>query len=208
MTERCRGRESAALAAGLNACILAAPLAASPSSLIEPGVAVFLTLAAVFAGAEAGAQSGRDSGGGWPAFATGIVLLALFWCALLTRVGSPVVWRPGWIAAGATLMVWGISLRHRAMRALGPQFVSQVRAVSMNSLVTGGVYRRRRHPSEAGLLAIGLGAAVLLTSVVAAIVWGVILMPLVLIRVRREDALLHMIYGEAYSGYARRVRAL
>lgn len=83
-----------------------------------------------------------------------------------------------------------------------------VRASSPGALVTVGVFSRRRHPSEAGLLAIGLGTTILLESGFGFLVWLMVLVPLVIYRTCREDALLTLAFGHRYRKYATRVRAL
>lgn len=193
------------VAAGLNASLLAIPLIVTLRAFAEPAVVLFVALTSIFAGLEAAGQVGPDRGGSRLELATGVVLLALFWTALVTRGGCS---SPVWMGGGAALAIWGISLRWRAMRALGPAFVSEVRAAPARSLVMSGVYAQRRHPSEAGMLAIALGATLILRSAASTLVWSTVLVPLVLMRVRREDALLHQTYGPAYARYAAMVKRL
>ena len=106
------------------------------------------------------------------ALLTGLALLAVFWVALVARVGqaSPVT---GWQqAVGAGVMLAGAVLRWLAISRLGPFFVTGIHVAAEQPLVRDGVYRILRHPSETGILAAALGASVLLGSWAAAIVWG------------------------------------
>jgi protein-S-isoprenylcysteine O-methyltransferase Ste14 len=170
----------------------------------EPTVWAFVALATVFCVVEAGAahptrEAGKAEAGGWLPAVTGLALLTVFLAALLGRgAGS---------AAGAVLIAGGVALRWAAMRQLGQWFVSEVRLLPGHELVTGGVYRWVRHPSELGLLAIALGAAVLLGSRAAGV--GVVgLALLVLWRVRVEDRMLALHFPRAFTAWAREVPAL
>ena len=102
----------------------------------------------------------------------------------------------------------GAVLRRAAICRLGRFFVSQPRVVSGQPLVTDGVYRLLRHPSEAGLLAAGLGACLFFASLPALAVWAVGLLPLVLVRLHLEERVLLAGFGEPYRQYARRTGAL
>jgi protein-S-isoprenylcysteine O-methyltransferase Ste14 len=66
--------------------------------------------------------------------------------------------------------------------------------------VRRGVYRWLDHPSEAGLLSLTAGAAVLFRSVAALLVWALVLAPLTFARVRAENAFLRSGEREAASG--------
>jgi protein-S-isoprenylcysteine O-methyltransferase len=75
-------------------------------------------------------------------------------------------------------------------------------------LRTTGVYRVVRHPSEAGTLAVAAGASALLSSPWALALAGLVLLPLVVVRVRREDVVLAREIGAPFRAYARRVGGL
>ncbi len=133
---------------------------------------------------------------------TGGTLLLLFVSGALNAGGSP---RGSLL--GSALMSAGIGLRVAAIRALGARFTNSV-LVEIEAPIRSGVYRYMRHPSELGLLGIGLGASVLLSSWVAFVVWALGLLPLVLIRVHREDAELMDMFGASYQDYTRHVPGL
>lgn len=171
------------VAAAANAALLG--VVAIVAGHLDAAALAFLALTAVFAGAEAAAHRHDDViGNDAPlAAATGLALLAVFVVSLVSRQpplagGAPV---------GIVLMVAGVTLRVLAMRALGPRFVTAV-APPDAALVTSGVYRFLRHPSEIGLLAIAVGGALLLASVAGLIACGVAIAPLSWLRVAREDA--------------------
>jgi protein-S-isoprenylcysteine O-methyltransferase Ste14 len=197
------GHVRGALAGLLNAIVLVPALWISDASLaVRLG---FFVLISAFAWLEAHGGEAldlADEGFPWSALATALTMLAVFWLAALMT--SPV--GPGLIVLGASSMAVGIALRHRAMATLGSGFVSEVRVAPR--LVERGIYGHMRHPSETGLLALTFGAALLFGSVVAGVVWALVLVPLVVHRIRAEDRELRICFGSAHADYCRRVRAL
>ena len=138
----------------------------------------------------------------------GIVLLLLFWIALVERgVRGDAALNPVGVS-GAVLMFCGVGLRLSAIRALGPQFRNEVRTERDGQLVRSGIYRVLRHPSELGNLLVALGCVLLLQSMVAAAVWVVMFLPVVLVRVRQEDRLLRGVFGSEFEQYVDEVGGL
>ncbi|MDQ3334480.1 MAG: phosphatidylethanolamine N-methyltransferase family protein [Myxococcota bacterium] len=111
--------------------------------------------------------------------ATGLLLLAVH----VTAIAVPGPARM--FGLGLALIAAGVALRVSSIHALGPAFVSTTSAPVR--LVRAGPYRWMRHPSELGLLAAAVGAAVLMTSVAAAGVIILGLAPLILVRCAAED---------------------
>jgi protein-S-isoprenylcysteine O-methyltransferase Ste14 len=142
------------------------------------------------------------------ALATGLTLLALFWSALATGCGDGRAFLGVAQGAGAALMLAGALLRGAAIRRLGSFFVTEPWVAAEQPLVTDGIYRWVRHPSETGLLATGLGAGVFCESLPALAFWAAGLVPLVLVRLRLEERVLLAGFGEQYREYARRTPAL
>lgn len=190
-----------ALATILNAIVLAPAVLMSDAD--TPILVSFIVLASAFAWFEARGGEAldlADEGYPWAALAAALTTLALFWLAALT---------PGEVSStpasviGGVLMAAGITLRSAAMRALGRNFVSEVKAAPR--LVSAGIYRRMRHPSELGLLALTLGAGLLFGSWVSVTAWLLVMLPLVLVRVRAEDRELRCGFGSAHVEYCGRV---
>jgi len=151
-------------------------MTAAPGLLVASTVA-WIALEAGSAPSEPHARSRRE-------LATGLALLAVHASALAEHfvrhtVGS---------LAGVLLLVAGITLRVAAIRQLGDDFVSV--PARPTRVVATGVYRWLRHPSELGLLAAALGAAILLGSAIAAAIVAGVLLPLAMARCRAEDRLL------------------
>ena len=142
-------------------------------------------------------------------------MLLIFWTALLDRAlfdhghlwQSLPLW-PHMHIAGGFLMLLGSTLRWLAIRTLGRFFVSHNMICESQPLVQWGVYRWLRHPSETGLLAVVLGASLLLGSPLGALLWFWLLLPLVVLRIDLEERRLRTAFGAEFDHYARRVKRL
>lgn len=140
------------------------------------------------------------------ASATGVILLVLFWTCLIER--SIRVPGSSWFQAPATLLLWsGVALRAAAVRTLGKHFCTEIDRVD-GALVRSGIYRVVRHPSETGLLAAALGAALLLQSALGIVVWAGALLPVTLARLSLEERALERRFGLAYARYREQVGGL
>lgn len=136
------------------------------------------------------------------ALATGLLLFAGFEIGLLGTC------RTGLVASaiGGLGMAVGVALRLTAVLTLGAAFVTGL--TGDGELVDRGLFARLRHPSEAGNLAVALGAGLLLGSPWALGLAVLGLAPMVLLRVRREEVALRGRYGGRYRDYAGRVGGL
>jgi protein-S-isoprenylcysteine O-methyltransferase Ste14 len=205
----------------VHTAVLLAPLAATgrlASAAADWSIAALVVMAGAFYLAELSAMQHAERRARPPArridrlacrLALGscLAVLAVFWAALLERSAGPAsfAWHQ---ALGLVAMPAGIAMRRAAIGRLGERFVSSVSADGRSELVDEGVYARVRHPSEAGLLLVTLGAAILLGSSAAAAVWCAVLLPLTLARISIEDRCLSRAFGGEFRSYRRRVRAL
>ena len=89
-------------------------------------------------------------------------------------------------AWGALPFGAGVALRLMAIRRLGSRFTHGVELVPGHRLETQGVYRWMHHPSEIGLLLVGLGTGLLLGSVS----WVPLMLLPMALRVHAEERLL------------------
>ncbi len=103
-------------------------------------------------------------------------------------------------AAGGALRLWPVFV-------LGNRFSGLVAIQPGHTLVTDGVYGIIRHPSYLGLLLSALGWAFAFDSG-AGVVVAVLLVPLVLARIRAEEALLYAEFGARYEAYRTRTSRL
>ncbi len=120
----------------------------------------------------------------------GIVLLGLFW-AFRSGPWNPMRW------TGAILMVLSFVLFSVAHIELGSSFSVSAQA---RNLVTTGIYSRIRNPIYlfGGLLIVGV---FLFVERPRYLLVFVVLVPLQLARMRREEKVLEAKFGEAYRRY-------
>jgi protein-S-isoprenylcysteine O-methyltransferase Ste14 len=104
---------------------------------------------------------------------------------------------------GLTVVLAGVWLRHSAVRALGRHFTVGLSLLTDHELIVDGPYRWVRHPNYAGLLMIAVGTATMVRSPRAIGVTLVVWIPLVLLRIRKEERVLHERLGSAYTDYTR-----
>lgn len=127
---------------------------------------------------------------------TGVVALCVTFaslseCFLTLREG-------GGLGEGSSLMMGlgfligglGIPLRQLAIRTLGNRFRDEVSLGEDHEIETGGIYRWLVHPGELGFGLAMLGTVFLCRSLVGFSLFLVALLPLMLIRVRRENQLI------------------
>ncbi len=114
-----------------------------------------------------------------------------------TRIMEPV---------GLGLAVLGFGLMAWAMITFRQQGTAIYPNQPASSLVARGPYRFTRNPMYAGLTIAYVGGSLLIGSV-----WPIVVLPLVLVLlvrlvIRREEAYLAGTFGESYATYRRRVR--
>jgi protein-S-isoprenylcysteine O-methyltransferase Ste14 len=133
------------------------------------------------------------------AIMTGFILLALSVVAL-GPVAAPV--SAVALAVGGGLAVAGMTLRAWSIHRLGPRFRSDGLAPAEAALERNGPYRLLAHPSEVGLLALGVGGLILVpTPVFAGLLAG--LFALQTWRLYLEENALFSRYGAVYPDYRR-----
>lgn len=108
---------------------------------------------------------------------------------------------------GLALFVGGGVLRLWPVFVLGRRFSGLVAIQHGHTLVTSGVYGVIRHPSYLGLLINSLGWGLAFRSVVGMLLTA-LTMPLILVRIRAEEALLRTQFGEEYDTYRARTTRL
>jgi protein-S-isoprenylcysteine O-methyltransferase Ste14 len=104
---------------------------------------------------------------------------------------------------GLALFTVGGALRLRPVFVLGRRFSGLVAIQPGHTLVTSGVYSIIRHPSYLGLLIGSLGWGLAFRSVVGVLL-AVLTVPVILARIRAEEALLHAHFGGEYDAYRAR----
>ncbi|QEG42044.1 isoprenylcysteine carboxylmethyltransferase family protein [Roseimaritima ulvae] len=118
----------------------------------------------------------------------GFALLLLFWCIQVEHhlAGLAMPWLQ---ITGGLLLTLGTLLRVTAIRTLGTDFVTDIRAPAVRR--AEGIYRWLAHPSELGLLLIIAGAPLLLAAPRCLLVACLFFVPTSLHRIRRENQVLN-----------------
>lgn len=102
--------------------------------------------------------------------------------------------------AGGALRIWPIFV-------LGRRFSGLVAIQPGHELVTDGIYRVIRHPSYLGMIILMLGWALAFRSGLGVLLAALTVPPL-LARIRSEETLLRLQFGDAYDAYRRRTSRL
>jgi protein-S-isoprenylcysteine O-methyltransferase Ste14 len=90
---------------------------------------------------------------------------------------------------------------------LGDRFSGLVAIQPGHTLVTNGIYGVIRHPSYLGLLVNSLGWGLAFRSGVGVLLTALMIPPL-LARIRAEERMLHMQFGDEYDAYFARTSRL
>ncbi|MGA9486653.1 MAG: isoprenylcysteine carboxylmethyltransferase family protein [Methylocella sp.] len=101
---------------------------------------------------------------------------------------------------GGVLRIWPVFV-------LGRRFSGLVAIQPGHTLVTSGIYGIIRHPSYLGLLVGALGWGLAFRSSVGVLL-AVITVPVILARIRAEEALLHTQFGAEYDAFRARTSRL
>jgi protein-S-isoprenylcysteine O-methyltransferase Ste14 len=101
---------------------------------------------------------------------------------------------------GVGMIFLGLIIRIVAMGTLKKNFSNRLRIREGHTLVTNGIYHWIRHPAYLGLILIVLGIPVLLSSVLGFLVMFLVV-PLLLHRIKLEEAMLIGQFGAKYEEY-------
>ena len=102
---------------------------------------------------------------------------------------------------GTVLFVISIWLLHRSHADLGKHWSLSVDPKSKNGLVTGGVYKRIRHPMYSAHVLWGIAQALLLPNLIAGSLALVLMFATIGLRIPREEHALLEEFGDGYRQY-------
>ena len=180
------------------------PYFAHPARAAIVIVTFLLSVAALFSGGNLSPGEREDRGNRWVLAAFGAIgLLQGFLPAYTDRKG---LWTIDGDAArwcGVALFVLGGVLRLWPVFVLGRRFSGLVAIQRDHRLVTSGVYRHIRNPSYLGLLVGSVGWALAFRSW-AGLLLVACMIPVLVGRIRSEEALLLSHFGREYELYRRR----
>jgi protein-S-isoprenylcysteine O-methyltransferase Ste14 len=171
-------------------------------------VTLAMAVVAIFAGGSLSPGVREDRGNRWvlPVFGA-LGLLAGYLPAYTDRIGFWTIDADAIRWFGVAVFAVGGTLRLWPVFALGRRFSGLVAIQSGHTLVTTGIYRVIRHPSYLGLLLTALGWALGFRSGVGLLLCALLLPPLVS-RMRAEERLLILQFGDEYRAYAGRTSRL
>jgi protein-S-isoprenylcysteine O-methyltransferase Ste14 len=181
----------------------------SQSALIALAVAVFVMAgASFFAGGSLSSGVREDRGNRWVLIA--FLLLGLLDAYLPAYTDRKELWTidgqtTRWL--GVVLFIAGGALRLWPVFVLGHRFSGLVAIQPGHTLVTSGVYGVIRHPSYLGLLVNSLGWGLAFRSGVGVLLTALMILPL-LARIRAEERMLRMQFGDDYDAYCARISRL
>ncbi|WP_029047829.1 isoprenylcysteine carboxylmethyltransferase family protein [Cupriavidus sp. amp6] len=181
---------------------------AHPARVALTIVLFALAVAALFSGGNISSGMREDRGNRWVLGAFGVLgLLAAYLPAYTDRIGfwtldgDTVRWiGVALFAAGGVLRLWPVFV-------LGRRFSGLVAIQPGHTLVTTGIYGVIRHPSYLGFVISSLGWVLGFRSGVG-VVLTLAMVPVLLARIRAEEALLLDQFGDEYAAYRARTRRL
>ena len=183
---------------------LAALLVALSGKLASPE-AIVLALTAGFTFFDLGRREANESanGGDWTGWGMQLGFLGILAAgAFQNRTPMDHLRWPGLVEiSGAILITAGIILRQWVSRVMGAHFTVKLLVEDEHRLVQDGPFVWVRHPSYASLLLIAVGTALAVRSPLALAVALLIWLPLTLLRIANEEAVLEAKFGQAYTDY-------
>ncbi|MBF6987719.1 isoprenylcysteine carboxylmethyltransferase family protein [Cupriavidus sp. IK-TO18] len=177
---------------------------AHPARVALTIVLFALAVAALFSGGNISSGMREDRGNRWVLGAFGVLgLLAAYLPAYTDRIGF---WTLDgdtvrWI--GVALFATGGVLRLWPVFVLGRRFSGLVAIQPGHTLVTTGIYGVIRHPSYLGFVISSLGWVLGFRSGVG-VVLTLAMVPVLVARIRAEEALLLDQFGDEYAAYCGR----
>jgi protein-S-isoprenylcysteine O-methyltransferase Ste14 len=134
--------------------------------------------------------------------------LPLVWVVSLEPALANYRLLPGAYWSGVVVLVASLWLFARSHADLGTNWSITLEVRETHELVTGGVYRRVRHPMYTALLLYSLGFALVLPNWIAGPAYLVAMTLLVAFRLGPEEQLMRAEFGPDYDDYARRTKRL
>jgi protein-S-isoprenylcysteine O-methyltransferase Ste14 len=136
------------------------------------------------------------------------ICFALFAAAILEWASGLWTLRVTVSAVGLAIYVFSSLLQWRAFRDLGNAYSPDIEVRAEQPLVQTGLYRVVRHPLLCALILEMLGSTLFLNAYIAFVLVVIVVVPVVWMRLKEEEAVLLRHFGESYVLYSRHVGAL
>lgn len=140
--------------------------------------------------------------------AVGLLVLPLMWVFTALLAWADIALSSAAFAGGLVLAALGLWLLHRSHVDLGRNWSNTLQVREGHALVTGGVYRRVRHPMYGALLLHALGQALFVPNWIAGPAYLVTFVLLVAARMGPEERMMAETFGEDWSRYRARTARL
>jgi len=111
-------------------------------------------------------------------------------------------------ALATIVILLGVALRAASLRALGGAYSVRLGTRAEQRLVRDGPYRFVRHPNYTALLIVACGIALGLRSPLALAATFLVWLPIVIVRIVREERLMVARFGDGYREYCQRTARL
>lgn len=181
-----------------------APFFAHPARVALTLVLFALSVAALFSGGNISSGMREDRGNRWVLAVFGVLgLLAAYLPPFTDRIGFWTLDGDTMRWIGVALFAGGGVLRLWPVFVLGRRFSGLVAIQPGHTLVTTGIYSVIRHPSYLGFLVSSLGWVLAFRSGVGVLL-TLLMVPVLLARIRAEEALLRDQFGDEYASYCDR----
>ncbi len=175
-----------------------------PARIVLVVASIMMASAAFFSDANLSSGEREDRSNRW-------IFIPLLMIGFLSAYLPAYTERRGWWVLdgdavrwlGVFLYVVGGALRIWPIFVLGRRFSGLVAIQPGHELVTDGMYGIIRHPSYLGMFILMFGWALAFRSG-AGVILAALVIPLMLARIRSEEALLRAQFGEQYDAYCRR----
>jgi protein-S-isoprenylcysteine O-methyltransferase Ste14 len=113
-----------------------------------------------------------------------------------------------WLLLGVICSIFSFWLRRQAIAALGKFWSLHVEIRENHEFVQSGPFRWVRHPAYFSMILELVGLTVILNAFYTLLIVPFIFIPVLLMRLRIEEAALIEKFGEAYKEYRKRTPAL
>jgi len=109
---------------------------------------------------------------------------------------------------GYLMIISGLLIRWLAVYQLGNAFQVSVSIINNQQLIDHGLYSKIRHPSYTGLLLYYLGLGLLMQNFLCIILLSLVPLLIVLLRIKKEEAVLNAYFKEEYALYISKTKKL